>query len=153
MPEPMTDPTPPTAFRRPPAPPPLTSPLRPRGAATLPTASPVADTIGGVPVLGWAVGGAAALVAVAALGVSGLTGLFWMAAALLWLLSPLVGIWIWKSKGGHWFPGLLGGVFLGPLVLLMLLAQPTVIPCPQCGLRVPKVAKVCGHCRAELVPA
>ena len=69
---------------------------------------------------------------------------------LLWLLSPLVGALIWQRKGGSAVIGFLAGLFLGPFVLLMLLADPGKRKCPACASWIPKEAKVCGQCRQEL---
>jgi hypothetical protein len=80
-------------------------------------------------------------------------GLLVVALVVLWLVSPLVGALIWQRKGGSAVIGFLGGLFLGPLVLLMLLADPGKKKCPACASRIPKEAKVCGQCRQEVSTA
>lgn len=72
---------------------------------------------------------------------------------LLWLVSPLVGALIWQRRGGSGVIGFLGGLCLGPFVLLMSLADSGKKKCPACASWIPKEAKVCGQCRQEVSTA
>jgi hypothetical protein len=69
---------------------------------------------------------------------------------VLWLVSPLVGALIWQRRGGSAVIGFLGGLCLGPLVFLMLLADSGKKKCPACATWIPKEAKVCAQCRQEV---
>jgi hypothetical protein len=72
---------------------------------------------------------------------------------VLWILSPLLGLWIGRSKGRPDAIGCLAGILLGPLVLLML-GISALKTCPFCktrGLDVDAVA--CKKCGRDLAPA
>lgn len=101
------------------------------------------------------IGAAGLLVGLLVLGRIGLgpVELLIVGLVLLWLSSPLVGALIWQRRGGNAVIGFLGGLFLGPLVLLMLVADPGKKKCPACATWIPKEAKVCGQCRQELSAA
>jgi hypothetical protein len=76
-----------------------------------------------------------------------LEALLGLSVLVLWIISPLMGAMIWPRKGGHAGIGVLGDLFLGPLVLLMCFANPTTKKCPTCARKIPKEARVCGQCR------
>ena len=74
-----------------------------------------------------------------------------MEILLLWGLCGLVGLWIASRKGISPLFGFLAGVFLGPLVFLMLFVSGSGFgedrrPCPWCAEPIRVEAKVCKHC-------
>ena len=151
-------PTPPSASR-----PPVNRPSPLRQTAPPNTAEPVGLAAllptGLLPALAdsqralWlAIGGAALLLAVFVFG-KFFSALLIVVGLILWVVSPFLGAAIWKRKQGSVWVGALFGLLLGPLVLLMLLATPSTRRCPMCASLIPKVARVCGQCRQELVPS
>ena len=68
-----------------------------------------------------------------------------------WFICGLVAAAIYQRKGRSGVAGFLGGVFLGPIGILLALASGSNLPkCPYCAERIQPEAKVCPHCQRDL---
>jgi hypothetical protein len=67
----------------------------------------------------------------------------------VWLLSPLLGLRIGRTKGYPDWAGALAGLLLGPFVLFMTFITRSMKRCPFCLSNIPIEAKVCARCQRE----
>jgi len=72
--------------------------------------------------------------------------------AIIWLLSPWLGLRLARAKGYSDAAGCIGGILLGPLVLLMALMSKKRL-CSACKSPVPDSATACAKCGRDLPPA
>ena len=68
---------------------------------------------------------------------------------IVWLLSPLLGLRIGRSKGYPDWAGALAGFLLGPFVLFMGLISKSSKKCPFCQSNIPIAAIVCPRCQRD----
>jgi hypothetical protein len=74
-----------------------------------------------------------------------------MELLLIWLICPFVCAAIARSKRRSGVDHFFGGLFLGPLwVLVVGLMGTGGVPCPQCREKIDPGASVCPRCRADL---
>lgn len=64
---------------------------------------------------------------------------------LLWLGSPMIGVYIGRKKGRSDLVGALGGILLGPLVLFMFALTP-IVRCAYCKSGLLPGAVTCAKC-------
>lgn len=77
-----------------------------------------------------------------------------MIYVIFWaLFGALVGVSAAHHKGFSVAGGIIGGILLGVLSPLMFFASGHRKRCPQCAEWIERKAKLCPHCRADLVGA
>ena len=70
----------------------------------------------------------------------------------VWFLCGIIAAALYRNKGGSEVTGFLVGLVLGPIGILLALVSGDQRPkCPYCQEHISKGAKVCPHCRSELV--
>jgi hypothetical protein len=70
---------------------------------------------------------------------------------LFWILfGALIGVAAAHRRGFGTAAGVIGGMLLGPLAILMFLADGGRRQCPQCAEWIQKQAKICPHCKSDL---
>lgn len=79
----------------------------------------------------------------------GLAGFGLLFVVGVWILSPLLGLRIGRTKGYPDWLGALAGLLLGPFVLFMTFITPSMKRCPFCLSNIPIEAKVCARCQRE----
>ena len=69
-----------------------------------------------------------------------------------WLLfGALIGVTAAKRRGFGTAAGVIGGLMLGPLAVLMFFVTGDRKRCPECDEWISKKARVCPHCKSQLV--
>jgi hypothetical protein len=75
----------------------------------------------------------------------------------IWLLGILIGIAAAQRRGFSQVAGAIGGLLLGPLAFLLFFVSGVTrsdrsVKCPHCAEFIKAEAKVCKHCRRDVVP-
>jgi phosphotransferase system glucose/maltose/N-acetylglucosamine-specific IIC component len=77
-----------------------------------------------------------------------------MLTFLVWIIfGALIGALAAQVKGFSMVTGVLGGMFFGVLSPLMFLISGTHRKCPACAEQIKKEARLCPHCKTEVVNA
>lgn len=71
---------------------------------------------------------------------------------IFWILfGALIGVSAAQRRGFGTASGVLAGMLLGPLAVLMYFASGDRMKCPQCAEWINKKARICPHCKSDLM--